>query len=219
MNAAANPMQVRVPVTQDSVRVIHEVGGMGAIFDDAVNVVVLRRSFSAELVADAFRAIGERSFRKTTSVSPDARGRSALDHVLPGLPYLAADVHFWIGVLAELTGCELVGVRLARLELAMCPRFHVDKVLLRVVSAYVGAGTEYLSSHVVDRSRLAAPGASAGDESSGLHGGAGVQSASFGDVLLLKGEAWPNNGGRGAVHRSPAASSLLPRLVMTLDPL
>ncbi|MET0403973.1 MAG: DUF1826 domain-containing protein [Cystobacter sp.] len=49
--------------------------------------------------------------------------------------------------------------------------------------------------------------------------GGSVRAASTGDLVLLKGEAWPDNQGRGAVHRSPTASTDTPRLVLTLDPL
>jgi hypothetical protein len=47
----------------------------------------------------------------------------------------------------------------------------------------------------------------------------GVLAAQAGDIVLLKGETWPDNAGRGAIHRSASASAQTPRLVMTLDPL
>jgi hypothetical protein len=102
----------------------------------------------------------------------------------------------------------------------MCPRFHVDRVTLRVVSTYQGRGTELVAHEHVDRRYLGHAARGAADEESGLLRVPGcVCVARPFDIVLLKGEAWPDNAGRGAVHRSPAASAEAPRLVMTLDPL
>lgn len=207
------------PRVDSSVRSVDDVAGLSALFEDGVNVVALSRRLGAAIVEEASTALGRPFFRLLTSVTP-GEGPTALRTQLTEFPYLAAEVHFWTEVLAELTGCELVGVRLARLEAAMCPRFHVDKVTVRVVSTFVGNGTEYLAEEDVDRRWLGHAALGASDEVSGLlRTGARVRRAEAGDVVLLKGEAWPNNAGRGAVHRSPAASSASPRLVMTLDPL
>jgi hypothetical protein len=126
---------------------------------------------------------------------------------------LSEDVLFWREALADLVGARTVGVRLAVLESAMCPRMHVDRVALRLVVTYAGLGTEYLNEPrdaevggSPIETRLTSPFAC-------------VVSAAPTDVLLLKGEAWHGNQGRGAVHRSPAASPSEPRLVLTLDPL
>lgn len=139
---------------------------------------------------------------------------------LQGWPHLAADTRFWVEVLSELTGATHVGVRLTRIEEAMCPRFHVDGVTVRLVTTYVGLGSEFVSSEQVDRTRLGHAASGMTDATSGLLRTSDcVRSAQAFDVVLLKGEAWPGNKGRGAVHRSPAASAAAPRLVLTLDAL
>lgn len=207
------------PLVESSARSVDDIAGLSALFEDGVNVVALSRRLEAALVEEARMALARPSFRVLTSIAPGG-GPSALGAQMTEFPKLAAELHFWTEVLAELTGCELVGVRLARLETAMCPRFHIDKVTVRVVSTFVGGGTEYLAEEDVDRRWLghAAPGKS--DEVSGLlRSGARIRRAEAGDVVLLKGEAWPDNAGRGAVHRSPRASADSLRLVMTLDPL
>jgi hypothetical protein len=132
---------------------------------------------------------------------------------------LLDDVMFWGGVIADLAEAEMIGVRLARHDAAMCPRFHVDRVLVRLCTTYCGSGTEYLADADADRGRL---GFAAGqpDETAGLlREGATIARASTGAVVVLKGEAWPGNAGRGAIHRSPATSGDAPRLVLTLDAL
>jgi hypothetical protein len=204
---------------ESSARAVENVAGLSALFEDAVNVVVLSRRLDSVIISELRVALAQPSFRVLTSVTP-SDGPGGLMAQMTELPRLAEDVHFWTEVLAELTGCELVGVRLARLEAAMCPRFHVDKVTVRVVSTFAGHGTEYLAEEDVDRRWLGHAARGVSDEASGLmRPGARIRRAEASDVVLLKGEAWPKNAGRGAVHRSPTASAASPRLVMTLDPL
>jgi hypothetical protein len=104
-----------------------------------------------------------------------------------------------------------LSLRLQRLEGRDCPRFHVDRVPLRMICAYVGAGTEWLPEFAVDRSRLIA-----GDGTAVRDGGA-VQRISTGHVAIMKGECFPGNGGRGLMHRSPEASPAQPRVLVAID--
>jgi hypothetical protein len=210
----------RAQVPSSSVRVVDEVAGLTAIFEPEVNVVVVRRALPEALVHEGQRLVREPSLHKLVTVAPGPAGSRALHAALEGCPQLAEDLGYWSEVLAELTGCERVGVRLARVEAAMCPRFHVDRVVLRAVCTYDGPGTEYVSNEVVDRRWLGHAAGGVPDEESGLlRVGDGARAARPGEVVWLKGEAWPGNAGRGAVHRSPAASADAPRLVMTLDAL
>lgn len=202
----------------DSTRVVHRVGDLAAIFDPEVNVVVLRRPVRQELAEEVRGALHDRSLRVFAAVALDAIDRGELSDVLASFPALARDIQAWVKVLADLTGCERVGVRLARVDAAMCPRLHVDRVTLRVVCTYHGAGTEYVRSADLDRRWLGHAAHGVPDEASGLLcASAQVRAASAGDIVVLKGEAWPGNANRGAVHRSPAASAAAPRLVLTLD--
>ena len=52
---------------------------------------------------------------------------------------------------ADLTAAERLGVRLARLDEPMCPRFHVDHVGVRLLTTYCGVGAEWLPPDQVDR--------------------------------------------------------------------
>jgi Protein of unknown function (DUF1826) len=200
-------------------RLVREVADLSVLFADDVNVVALSRPLESGLLEQVQSVLARPCFRVMTPLTP-SQGVAELQARMPDLPRLAAEVHFWSEVLADLTGCEQVGVRLARVESAMCPRFHVDQLTVRVVSTFWGSGTEYLVEEDVDRRWLghAAPGVE-GEARGVLRAGARVRRAQAGDVLLLKGEAWPGNAGRGAVHRSPPASADAPRLVLTLDPL
>jgi len=44
-----------------------------------------------------------------------------------------------------------------------------------------------------------------------------LRQAGQGDLVLMKGERWPGNSGRGCVHRSPAVGPDSARVVLTLS--
>lgn len=115
-------------------------------------------------------------------------------------------------LVSEMFSClfelKQVGLRMAVLNRAMCPKFHVDRVPCRLICTYAGVATQWHPHEQVERF-------SSGEL-------APIQNAmprnlTTGDVALLKGEAWLGNEGRGLVHRSPEASDTARRLVLTLD--
>jgi len=202
-----------------SVRFVDEVVELAAVFASTTSVVTLRRAPWNGLMNDALRASTTPGFRRVAEFTPETAMQS-LGKELDGFPHLVADVQLWAEVLVELTGCKSVGLRIAVMQSPMCPRLHVDLVTLRLVVTYLGPGTEFVSNHQVDRNQLGHKAGDRTDEESGLLLAPGcVQRAGRFDVVLLKGEAWPENKGFGAVHRSPPMHGASPRLVMTLDPL
>jgi hypothetical protein len=79
-----------------------------------------------------------------------------------------------------------------------CRKFHVDNLRMRMLCTYVGPGTEWVD----DPSAADRP-----------------QRASAGDVVWIRGKAWPG-GARGGVHRSPPlAGSGQVRLVLVVSTL
>lgn len=147
---------------------------------------------------------------------PSFEGENKHAELLGAQQAFADDVCLLADMYSELFELSHVGVRLAVLTKAMCPKFHVDRVPVRLVSTYVGACTEYLDNHDVLRGfREINNGATMRtvDAKPRAH----IRQAAEGDVMLLKGELWEGNEGRGAVHRSPVAYEYTPRLVLTLD--
>ncbi|NOU31527.1 MAG: DUF1826 domain-containing protein [Polyangiaceae bacterium] len=208
--------------SRGSVRRVDDVSGIAELFDVETHVVHLRRRLSDRVAAEAIALVAQPGLRVAALTPLTSEGRAQLrdDRAVGGL---SDELWFWAELMGELTGCATVGIRCARLDAPMCPRFHVDRVGVRLVTTLVGPGTEYVASEHVNRAMLGHAAGGASDDTSGLlRPGAVIARAEAGDVVLMKGESWPGNAGSGAVHRSPptqATHACAPRLVVTIDPL
>ncbi|XXY54755.1 DUF1826 domain-containing protein [Sorangium sp. So ce269] len=204
-----------------STRLVTELADLAELAAPEVSVCVLRRRIHPDVEAFARERLLPRPLSETLLVDPGAPDLAPLAAGAPHSPGREAflhDVRGLISLFADLTGCPRVGVRLARLDRPMCPRLHADMVTVRLVTTYVGPGTEWAEHAAVRRDRLGHRANGVPDEDSGvLRAGARLRRMAPFEVGLLKGEAWPGNQGRGAVHRSPPGTS--PRVVVTLDAL
>lgn len=97
-------------------------------------------------------------------------------------------------------------------ETDMCRFFHADKNKLRLLCTYVGQGTLWLPNSNVGRHHL-------GDGFNGdiILDPLQVHQAHQLDVLILKGDNWPDNSLGGAVHRSPPLGVGEKRLLLKVD--
>jgi hypothetical protein len=129
---------------------------------------------------------------------------------VPGHAAFVADVAWLVGAFACLLDAKRIGLRLRALDKAMCPRFHVDHVPLRLITSYAGVGSQWLREGVMARRRLGDPAAEPEDEVL-------IERAEAGHVLLAKGEKWIGNEGGGLIHRSPQPPQGERRLLLTLD--
>ncbi|WP_437855223.1 DUF1826 domain-containing protein [Sorangium sp. So ce363] len=204
-----------------STRVVTELVDLAELAAPEVSVCVLRRGVDPDVDGFVREWLLPRPLAETLSVDPIAPDLAALAAGAPPSPGREAfleDVRGLISLFADLTGCPRVGLRLARLAKPMCPRLHADMVTVRLVTTYVGPGTEWAEHAAVRRDRLGHRANGVPDEVSGvLRAGTRLRRMEPFDVGLLKGEAWPGNQDRGAVHRSPPGTS--PRVVVTLDAL
>src|SRR5450830_688149 len=139
---------------------------------------------------------------------PNVQGLAASCCDLDGYEGFIADVSWLVSAFACLLGARRIGVRLRLLDKAMCPRFHVDHVPVRLITTYAGIGSQWLKEGAMDRRKLGKP--EAGPQSS-------IQQVSSGDVALFKGEKWHGNEGFGLIHRSPQLALGERRLILTLD--
>ncbi|PCC97534.1 DUF1826 domain-containing protein [Halopseudomonas pelagia] len=130
---------------------------------------------------------------------------------IPGYAEFVADVGYLVSLFACLLDARAVGVRLRTLDKAMCPRWHVDKVAVRLITSYVGPGSEWLTEQDSPRQQLGGPAADSCNDD------VAARAFACGEVALLKGERWHGNEGRGLVHRSPRLPLGQRRLLLTLD--
>jgi hypothetical protein len=127
---------------------------------------------------------------------------------IEGYTGFVADVAWLVQAYGCLTGATRVGLRLRTLSRAMCPRYHVDWVSLRLITTYAGVASQWLEEDAMPRARLGDPAAEPEQAPRQLKAG---------DVALFKGERWEGNEGRGIIHRSPPVATGEARLIMTLD--
>ncbi|MGY2191076.1 DUF1826 domain-containing protein [Pseudomonas pergaminensis] len=139
---------------------------------------------------------------------PNLQGLASSCRDLEGYEGFIADVSWLVSAFACLLGAKRIGVRLRLLDKAMCPRFHVDHVPVRLITTFAGVGSQWLREGVMDRRRLSQPDAEPSDKIEQFH---------CGEVALLKGTKWQGNEGYGLIHRSPALKADERRLILTLD--
>ncbi|MBU2979571.1 DUF1826 domain-containing protein [Alteromonas sp. C1M14] len=132
---------------------------------------------------------------------PEGIGKSqAIDDI-----YLLADM------LTCLFDCQEVGLRLAALNQAMCPKFHRDNIPVRLISTYMGPATEWIPNECIS------PDEPLSKSLKRIKDEHIVQLATR-DVALFKGSAWDENH-QGAVHRSCALAHDQWRVLLTMDPI
>ena len=128
------------------------------------------------------------------------------------LKIFQSDVQTLVTMFADLFDITYVGMRLELVDRTLCPLFHVDKVTARLVTTYHGAATEWLTEDNINRQALKQR-----HHDHVMRDKALLQSAQTGDVLLFKGQDWPQQEVSGVVHRSAQATPDRRRLLLTLD--
>ena len=186
------------------------------ILEDGVNLALWQRQlplhiaeFGALLVAlDEPLADAMVIELDSEDAEPNLQGLASNCRDLEGYEGFIADVSWLVGAFACLLGAKRIGVRLRLLDKAMCPRFHVDHVPVRLITTYAGVGSQWLREGVMDRRTLSQPDAEPTER---------IEQIQCGEVALLKGTKWHGNEGYGLIHRSPALKAGERRLILTLD--
>lgn len=191
---------------------------LGEALRDEVNLAVWERQLPLHIsdYARCLLGLGEPLSESLTLELPDPEAPLDLSNLarrfadIDGHAGFLADVAWLVRAFACLLDARRIGLRLRRLDRAMCPRYHVDHVPLRLITTYAGAGSHWLQEGQMPRSRLGDPAA----EPAAVPAG---QTLSAGHVALFKGEKWLGNEGRGVIHRSPDVLPGEARLLLTLD--
>lgn len=207
MNALATCIDIR-QVFDTSPQILAE------ILREDINLAVWQRQLPAQLQDFAALVTGlDQPLFDERVIDVDEQHPPLLENFLPdavdifGYEGFVADVQWLIAAYTCLLGARRIGLRLRVLEGAMCPRFHVDHVPMRLLTTYAGAGSEWLEEGRLDRSTLqhAQPPVD------------NIRRLRSGDVALLKGEKFQGNEGYGIIHRSPQTPAGERRLLLSLD--
>lgn len=189
------------------------------IYQEDVNIAIWERQLPQSLQNTVNTFLAE---KPTFQLSITASHQNVLDDLNQAFgddqyAELSENIAELVDMFCCLFDLAQVGLRMAVLDRAMCPKFHVDRVPCRLITTYQGIATEWLSHVVVDRSKLGAGCGGLSDSESGIYRQhSDIQQLNSGDVALLKGENWQDNENAGLVHRSPAINNDH-RLLLTLD--
>lgn len=183
------------------------------IYEPGCNLAVWQRQLSPEI--QHYLQLGitpeQRINLKTLfTCQPDMDTvvRDSLEQALPlaeGRQALIEDILQLMQMYECLFEPGMIGIRLATLQQAMCPRFHVDYLPARLVTTYLGTGTQWLKDSEEGEARIPAQAPEK------------YEQLGTGDVALLKGNGWFDNEGLGIVHRSPPVQEGTNRLFLSLD--
>lgn len=120
----------------------------------------------------------------------------------PARAWLTMDVAILIARLAHLSDARRLRVSFGAVRTDQCRKFHVDYVRYRLVTTYVGPGTEWVHDEAVRREALDHPPDCPCDANKEIvRDSSAIRHAVPGEVIVMKGALHP--GHRGAVHRSP----------------
>lgn len=208
-----------------------DIAGMDRFFDEDIPICVWRRApdpritqglqtLQASQSRDILVRMDTQQFRpvELRTLDPTPALQNLPD--MPGRAALMQDIGELIELFTTLADCRHVGLRLSITKEQTCPRFHVDHVDLRLVCTWHGPATQWLEHQSVDRALLGMGAKGQPDETSGaIRAGAQIHQLNTFDVALLKGERYPGNAGRGAVHRSPPVPTGALRVMLSLDTL
>ena len=198
--------------------------GLDPITRDGINLVHVARPVALDLeLVPWLAATAETGWE--WSGAPESLVGPTLDAFLEPLPpqtrsVARQDVPELARRIALYTHRKHVRVRFDVVRTDSCRKFHQDYVALRLLVTYAGAGTEWVEEAHVVRSELGRVEVPLSEANSRIvpdprH----IQRAHAGDILILKGAAFPRNEHRGAVHRSPPIESEPGhvRLVLRID--
>jgi hypothetical protein len=208
MSALARVSDVLFPAVPH-VAMADDAGGLAAIADPGVNLAIWQRRLSPALATDVNRLVGaaQGDVRLNAPLAGLAGGLAAAfaEANLPEVPTLVADIVDLAKQAAPLMMAAAFDMRLEIVTGNACNKFHADYVPLRLITSYVGPGSQWLSN----------------EDAAALADGAAIDQLDVrqllaGEVALFKGRlltATP------IIHRSPPiAGTGARRLVLVINP-
>ena len=190
------------------------------IFSDTVTVCIWNRQPDPILTNYLHESAGSENWERRAHVDVAA---PQFEELLNGFKADVGRVRWvtelaaLVDLFATLTDARTVGLRVIATDRATCPRFHSDQVGLRLLCSWLGAGTEWLTEDDVIREPAVHEDRSTRFAAGPVRPGGVVRQMRPFAVGVFKGDVWPKNQGRGAVHRSPQPIGR--RMFVSLDEL
>lgn len=187
---------------------------LSEIYQPAVDFAIWQRELNDELEQDIETILQkQKTFSFRIILRPDEVSEW-LKVKWPSMYISAfqADVQKLVTMFADLFDQTHVGMRLELVDKTLCPLFHVDKVMARMVTTYHGPATEWLTEDNINRQALKLR-----DHEHVMRDQNKLRAANAGEVLVFKGQEWPGEDVQGIVHRSAQATAENRRLLLTLD--
>ncbi|VVT22092.1 conserved hypothetical protein [Sphingomonas sp. EC-HK361] len=164
-----------------------------SILQEAINIAIWNRPPPFRATQHNLGGFTEVRLRGDPTTIDAALAASDLTD-LPFAEALRLDIAFLAARFADIMATDEVEVRLERVTTNACWKFHADYTTARLITTYIGQGTEWCDAAAAKTRRLAT-----------------------GAVGLFKGRDWaPDN---PIVHRSPPiAGTGKERLLLVIDP-
>lgn len=193
---------------------------LGSILRPAVNIVHWKRSLPKDLLdyaaAEARHGVPPVELECDLDFAPTASLVAPLCSA-PERAALLSDIQRLTAHFRSLSRTRTAKLFFGTVNDDKCRKFHSDYVGLRMVCTYAGPGTQLVPNAGVVRAKMNTGGDIDARNAEIVPDLRALTQSRSGDVVLLKGELWPGNHGRGAVHRSPPlAGKEQPRLVLIL---
>lgn len=192
---------------------------LAAILEAGVNAVIIERDANPAMELE-LAALQPAALAMSRDPLEPANARQVLGGRLAQAGYDPQAFPLWLDDMVALVAwfqallpLRTINARLEGVTGDGCRRFHVDRNRLRLLCTYRGATTRWVEDCDVERAALYAC-----EPNERVVPGGREHAVPERAVLVMKGEAWPGNGGRGCVHRSPPASlSSAGRILLALD--
>lgn len=174
------------------------------IFKKEKNIALWERTLDENLIKAAQFFIDKRPFFEFSQIVKRETIEEKLISKLGSdeeIIELIRDIKLLVIEFCNLFNLKQAWLRLDSINKPMCPKFHTDDVVCRMVTTYIGPGTQWIPQEIVNKKIKKT----------------NIMQLDIGHVGLLKGESWKGNQGKGLVHRSPHDSNNYKRLYLTLD--
>ncbi len=143
-------------------------------------------------------------------------------HAFSGLPaatsaWLQKDIVSLLKLMFDVSASKAIALKFGVVSSDQCRKFHVDYLRYRLLTTYLGPGTEWVPNEYVNRRVLAEPPEDPEESNRLVVTSPGeIRRAVAGDVLLMRGANHAD--GLGLVHRSPPIEHLgVRRVVLVLS--